>query len=79
VGGTSGESEERIRQIFESAAASAPSVLFIDAIDVIAGKKDVRLSVSPFRRCRLIFGMFILVFCLVVAARHGEAHRRTAL
>jgi SpoVK/Ycf46/Vps4 family AAA+-type ATPase len=44
VGGTSGESEERIRQIFESAAASAPSVLFIDAIDVIAGKKDVSLS-----------------------------------
>lgn len=41
VGGTSGESEERIRQIFESAAASGPSVLFIDAIDVIAGKKDV--------------------------------------
>ena len=41
VGGTSGESEERIRQIFESAAACAPSVLFIDGIDVIAGKKDV--------------------------------------
>ena len=41
MGGTSGESEERIRQIFESAAANAPSVLFIDAIDVIAGKKDV--------------------------------------
>lgn len=41
VGGTSGESEERIRQIFESAASNAPSVLFIDAIDVIAGKKDV--------------------------------------
>jgi SpoVK/Ycf46/Vps4 family AAA+-type ATPase len=41
VGGTSGESEERIRQIFESAAAAAPSVLFLDAIDVIAGKKDV--------------------------------------
>jgi SpoVK/Ycf46/Vps4 family AAA+-type ATPase len=44
VGGTSGESEERIRQIFESAAASAPSVLFIDGIDVIAGKKDVSLG-----------------------------------
>lgn len=41
VGGTSGESEERIRQIFESAAAAAPSVLFLDAIDVIAGKKEV--------------------------------------
>ncbi len=40
VGGTSGESEERIRRIFENAAAAAPSVLFIDALDVIAGKKD---------------------------------------
>jgi ribosome biogenesis ATPase len=40
VGGTSGESEERIRLIFEAAAAAAPSVLFIDALDVIAGKKD---------------------------------------
>ena len=42
VGGTSGESEERIRQIFEAAAAQAPSVLFIDALDVIAAKKEVR-------------------------------------
>lgn len=40
VGGTSGESEERIRQIFEAAAMAAPSVLFIDALDVIAAKKD---------------------------------------
>jgi len=40
VGGTSGESEERVRQMFESAAANAPSVLFIDGLDVIAGKKE---------------------------------------
>ena len=42
IGGTSGESEERIRDIFEAAIAAAPSVLFIDALDVIAAKKDVR-------------------------------------
>jgi SpoVK/Ycf46/Vps4 family AAA+-type ATPase len=40
IGGTSGESEERIRQIFEVAVANAPSVLFIDSLDVIAGKKE---------------------------------------
>jgi SpoVK/Ycf46/Vps4 family AAA+-type ATPase len=40
IGGTSGESEERIREIFLAASAAAPSVLFIDALDVIAGKKD---------------------------------------
>lgn len=37
-----GESEEKVREIFRSAVQSAPSVLFIDSIDVIAGKKDVR-------------------------------------
>jgi ribosome biogenesis ATPase len=42
IGGTSGESEERIRNIFMAAAAKAPSVLFIDALDVIAGKKTDR-------------------------------------
>jgi len=40
VGGSSGESEERVRLIFDNAAANAPSVLFIDGLDVIAGKKD---------------------------------------
>lgn len=41
VGGTSGESEERIRGVFQAALDKAPSILFIDAIDVIAGKKDM--------------------------------------
>lgn len=40
VGGSSGESEERVRLIFDNAAANAPSVLFIDGLDVIAGKKE---------------------------------------
>ena len=40
IGGTSGESEQMIKNIFESALASAPSVLFIDAIDVIATKRE---------------------------------------
>jgi ribosome biogenesis ATPase len=41
IGGASGESEERIRMIFEEAVAHAPSILFIDALDVIAGKREV--------------------------------------
>ena len=40
IGGTSGESETRIRELFDNAMRSAPSVLFIDAIDVIAGKRE---------------------------------------
>lgn len=35
-----GESEEKIRQIFASAQAAAPSILFIDEIDAIASKRD---------------------------------------
>lgn len=35
-----GESEERIREIFEQAKNSAPSIIFIDEIDSIAPKRD---------------------------------------
>lgn len=41
IGGTSGESEERIRELFDLAIMNSPCVLFIDALDVIAGKKEV--------------------------------------
>nr|ADY05338.1 VCP-like protein [Bombyx mori] len=39
VGGVSGESEERIRELFERAQAAAPSVLFIDEIDAVCGNR----------------------------------------
>ncbi|MCK9441385.1 MAG: CDC48 family AAA ATPase [Methanothrix sp.] len=35
-----GESEQRLRQIFEEAAKSAPSIIFIDEIDSIAPKRE---------------------------------------
>ncbi len=35
-----GESEKRIRQIFEDAEKSAPSIIFIDEIDAIAPKRE---------------------------------------
>jgi ribosome biogenesis ATPase len=40
IGGTSGESETRIRELFDNAIRHAPSIVFIDAIDVIAGKRE---------------------------------------
>ena len=39
VAGVSGESEERIREIFEQAAYFAPCVLFIDEIDAISSNR----------------------------------------
>lgn len=39
VGGMSGESEERIRELFERAVTVAPCVLFIDEIDAVCGNR----------------------------------------
>lgn len=39
VGGVSGESEERIRELFERAVTVAPCVLFIDEIDAVCGNR----------------------------------------
>ncbi|KAF3766228.1 AAA-domain-containing protein [Cryphonectria parasitica EP155] len=40
VGGTSGESEKNIRDIFDEAMRLAPCLVFLDELDSIAGKKD---------------------------------------
>ncbi len=40
MGSGYGESERRLRELFEQAAQSAPSIIFIDEIDSIAPKRD---------------------------------------
>jgi transitional endoplasmic reticulum ATPase len=40
MGSAYGESEKKLRELFEQAAASAPSIIFIDEIDSIAPKRD---------------------------------------
>ena len=40
VSGMSGESEQKIRQLFKEVTEAAPAILFIDEIDSIAGKRD---------------------------------------
>jgi len=40
VSGMSGESEAKIRQLFQAAIANAPSLLFLDEIDAITPKRD---------------------------------------
>eukprot|EP00760_Papus_ankaliazontas_P010460 PhM_4_TR14275/c0_g1_i1/m.4859/K14571/RIX7, NVL; ribosome biogenesis ATPase len=40
VSGVSGDSEAQVRKLFASATESAPSILFIDEIDAIGGRRD---------------------------------------
>ncbi|MGC6400113.1 CDC48 family AAA ATPase [Sphingomonas sp. FW199] len=40
MGSAYGESESRLRQVFEEAAKASPSIVFIDEIDSIAPKRD---------------------------------------
>eukprot|EP01084_Bolivina_argentea_P282310 483204_1 len=40
VAGLSGQSEAKIRSLFESALVNEPCIVFIDEIDVIAGKRE---------------------------------------
>ena len=40
VGGISGESERRIRNLFDEAEANAPCILFLDDLDSLAAPKE---------------------------------------
>lgn len=40
VSGMSGESEKKVREIFDEAKESAPCILFIDEIDAITPKRE---------------------------------------
>uniref|UniRef100_A0A8C9W0B2 Nuclear VCP like n=1 Tax=Scleropages formosus TaxID=113540 RepID=A0A8C9W0B2_SCLFO len=41
VSGVSGESEQKLRELFEQAVTNAPCILFIDEIDAITPKREV--------------------------------------
>nr|XP_020735133.1 nuclear valosin-containing protein-like isoform X1 [Odocoileus virginianus texanus] len=41
VSGVSGESEQKLRELFEQAVSNAPCILFIDEIDAITPKREI--------------------------------------
>jgi SpoVK/Ycf46/Vps4 family AAA+-type ATPase len=41
----SGESEERIREVFNAAFMASPSILFIDSLDIVASKREVHIFI----------------------------------
>uniref|UniRef100_A0A8C1Z161 Nuclear VCP like n=1 Tax=Cyprinus carpio TaxID=7962 RepID=A0A8C1Z161_CYPCA len=41
VSGVSGESEQKLRELFEQAISSAPCIMFIDEIDAITPKREI--------------------------------------
>lgn len=41
VSGVSGESEQKLRELFDQAVSNAPCIVFIDEIDAITPKREV--------------------------------------
>jgi ATP-dependent 26S proteasome regulatory subunit len=47
IGKFYGESEQRLREIFDSAITQAPCILFLDEIDAICGRRDDVCDATP--------------------------------
>ena len=69
-----GESEERLRKIFEEAQEHAPAIIFIDEIDAIAPKREEMGSQQQVEK-RVVAQLLSLMDGLQVA-RPGRRHRR---
>ena len=67
-----GESEAKLREVFEEAARRAPAILFIDEIDAVAPK---RAEVAGEVEKRVVAQLLSLMDGFVVA-RPGHRHRR---
>lgn len=69
VSGMSGESEKQIRELFEKAKQSAPCLLFIDEIDVIAPKRET--SQSQMEK-RIVAQLLISMDSLAMEGNEGK-------
>lgn len=71
IGGTSGESEQNIRALFAAATKSAPSIVFIDNIDAIAGIREASQRGMDRRIVAQLFDCMDAVVALQTAPTHG--------
>lgn len=66
VGGISGESEERVRDLFDKAADSAPCLLFIDEIDAITQNRQQAQKEMERRIVAQLLSCLDGEFCLLI-------------
>src|SRR3546814_3020594 len=71
MGSAYGESERRLREVFEEASANAPSILFIDEIDSIAPKRG---QVTGEAERRLVAQLLTLMDGLEPRQNRAEEH-----
>jgi AAA+ superfamily predicted ATPase len=70
IAGVSGESEERIRDLFDQAAEIAPCILFLDEVDALAPNRHTaqremeRRVVAQLLSC--LDGRFHLLFIIII-------------
>ncbi|XP_004393613.1 PREDICTED: nuclear valosin-containing protein-like [Odobenus rosmarus divergens] len=80
VSGVSGESEQKLRELFEQAVSNAPCVLFIDEIDAITPKREVaskdmeRRIVAQLLTC--MDGQFKIIHFQIINCERAFSHVR---
>ncbi|KAI7738667.1 hypothetical protein M8C21_015956, partial [Ambrosia artemisiifolia] len=68
VSGVSGDSEEKMRELFANAHKTAPSIVFIDEIDAIASKRD---NLQRGMEQRIVTQLMICMDATTSNAAHG--------
>ncbi|KAA8495179.1 Nuclear valosin-containing protein-like [Porphyridium purpureum] len=70
VSGMSGESERKLRELFACAVRAAPSLIFIDEVDVISARRD---SANKDMERRIVAQLLACIDSLALEHTHGRA------
>jgi SpoVK/Ycf46/Vps4 family AAA+-type ATPase len=68
-----GESEKAVQALFRRARAAAPSIVFFDEIDALAGKRYNLLVVCSSTERAVVFALTTVVLCDACVARESCA------